>query len=63
MAHPDKGNKNNGYLKLIGYIVLGIMILNLVLFAFRMISATLFWVVIIIGALFAWKGVPWLKKK
>jgi hypothetical protein len=49
-------------LKLVGYFVLGIMILNLVLFACGVIDTTVFWGVIIIGAIFAWKIVPKLRQ-
>lgn len=49
-------------LKLIGYVVLGVMLLNLVLFALRIINWMVFWGVIILGALFVYFGLPRLKK-
>jgi len=54
--------KKEQWLKLVGYFVLVMMILNLVLFAFRVTNVVVFWAIIIIGALFVWKGLPWLKK-
>jgi len=56
MNNPQK-------LKLIGYLVLLILILNLVLFAFVIINWIVFWAIIILGAIFAWKILPWLKEK
>ncbi len=50
-------------LKLIGYFVLGIMILNLVLFGFGWINWIAFWGIIIVGAIFVYKVLPWLKEK
>jgi Mn2+/Fe2+ NRAMP family transporter len=48
-------------LKLTGYFVLVILVLNIVLFAFTVIDAIVFWIVIILGALFVYKVLPKLK--
>ncbi len=48
------------HVKAIGYVILAIIVLNLVLFAFRIIGNTIFWGIIILGALFAWKVLPLL---
>ena len=50
-------------LKLVGYFILAILLLNLVLFAFRIIGTITFWGIIIFGAVFVWKVLPWLKKR
>jgi len=50
-------------LKYIGYGVLVLLILNLVLFAMKIITQLLFWIVIIIGAWFVYYGLPKLRKK
>ncbi|MEW5896690.1 MAG: hypothetical protein AB1668_03295 [Nanoarchaeota archaeon] len=56
----NKLNKRN--LKIIGFVVLGILILNLVLFALRIINALVFWVVIAFGAVFVWLILPKMKE-
>lgn len=40
-----------------------ILVANLALFAFQKINTLLFWLIIIICALIAYKGLPVLKKK
>lgn len=50
-------------LKLVGYFVLAVMILNLILFAFGVINWIAFWGIIIVGAIFVYKVLPWLKEK
>ncbi len=54
-------NKNR--LKLVGYFVLAILIANLLLYAFQLVNWIFFWGVIILGAVFVYKGLPWLKEK
>ena len=54
---------NQQKLKVIGFSVLIILVLNLVLFAMRLINVFIFWGVIILGALFVYKGLPALRKK
>jgi len=49
-------------IKLLGYAALAVMILNLVLFASRKISGLIFWVVIALGALFAYKILPRIRQ-
>ncbi len=49
-------------LKLVGYFVVAILILNLLLFAFGIVNWMVLWGVIAIGAIFVWKVLPWLKK-
>ena len=53
---------NQKVLKGIGYIVFLILILNLLLFAMRLINVYVFWGIIIFGAIFVYKGLPFLKK-
>lgn len=50
-------------LKLIGYFVLLILILNLVLFAFTFTNWIIFWAVLLLGFIFVWKILPWVKMK
>ena len=50
-------------LKLVGFFIFFILILNLVLFAFRIIGTITFWGIILFGFLFVWKVLPWLKEK
>ena len=48
--------------KEITWIVFIVLIANLALFAFRMIGVIVFWGIIIVGALFAYKVLPKMKK-
>lgn len=48
-------------LKIVGFFVLAIMVLNLILFAFRIIDWIVFLAVLALGFLFVKKGLPWLK--
>jgi len=50
-------------LKIIGIVVLILLVLNLVLFAFRIISSTIFWISIGLYAIFSFLVVPKLKKE
>ncbi|HLD73245.1 MAG TPA: hypothetical protein VJA23_06720 [Candidatus Nanoarchaeia archaeon] len=54
--------KSKNSLKIIGYFILFILILNLILFAFRIIGWIVFWLVILSGALFVYVLLPRLKK-
>ena len=54
--------KKEDLLKTIGFGVLLILIINLVLFALRIISTIIFWIVIILAAIFVYKLLPKLKK-
>jgi len=47
--------------KIVAYIIILLLVANIVLFAFKLISALLFWVTIIIFAIIAYSG--WFKKK
>ena len=49
-------------LKFVGYVLTTIFILNIFLFAFRVIDWKLFWVVIILGAVFVYGVLPRMKK-
>ncbi len=55
--------ENKNRLKLIGYVVLAVLIANLLLYAFQLVNWMFFWGIIILGALFVYKGLPWLKTK
>ena len=48
--------------KWIGMLVLVILILNLILFALRIITDIIFWAIIILAAIFAYKILPRMKK-
>jgi hypothetical protein len=54
---------NQQRLKLIGYVVLAVLIANLLLYAFQLVNWIFFWGVIILGALFVYKGLPKLREK
>ncbi len=54
--------KRKELLKLIGVGVLIILLLNLLLFALRIITTLVFWAVIILAAVFAYQVLPKLKK-
>ncbi|MDP3733862.1 MAG: hypothetical protein Q8R37_01410 [Nanoarchaeota archaeon] len=50
-------------LTLIGLGFVLILVINLVLFALRIIKTVLFWVIIILAAVFVYKLLPLIKKK
>jgi len=50
------------YLKIIGIGAILLLVLNMILFALRIINGLVFWGIIIVGALFAFKVLPKLKK-
>ena len=49
-------------LKLIGISAVVLLVLNMILFALRIINGLVFWAVIIVGATFAFKVLPKMKK-
>ena len=49
-------------LKLVGICAVSILVLNMILFALRIISGLVFWGVIIVGAMFAFLVLPKIKK-
>jgi len=48
--------------KIIAVFLIILLIINLILFAFKKISNFVFWLIIIICALFAYKGLPYIRK-
>lgn len=48
-------------IKFIGIFFVILIILNFLLFIFSKISTTVFWVVIVVCAIFAYKGLPALR--
>ena len=50
-------------LKLTAYFMSTLLVLNLVLYAMRLINWIVLWGVILIGFVFVKKGLPWLKKR
>ncbi len=50
------GNKN--FLKFFVFFIIAVLILNLILFAMKKVNELLFWVIIIIAAVFAYKILP-----
>lgn len=53
---------NSRSLKILGFVVALIVVLNMVLFAFTIIGAGVFWTVIVLGAVFVYFVLPRLKK-
>ena len=49
-------------IKIIAIFCLVIIIANLLLYSFRVISGIVFWIVIIIIAIIAFPGMKWMKK-
>lgn len=49
--------------KLVALFFVFLIILSLVLFVMGKISAMVFWIVVILCALVAYKGLPWLRVK
>ena len=50
------------FLKIIGISAVVLLVLNMIMFALRIISGLVFWGIIVAGALFAFKILPKLKK-
>ena len=50
-------------LKLTGYSLVAILILNMILFALRIISGLVFWIIIVVGAVIAYWVLPRLKNQ
>jgi len=53
---------NKDFLKIIGIGAVALLVLNMILFALGKISGLVFWAVIIVGAVFAFKVLPKMKK-
>lgn len=53
---------NSKQLKVLGYVVIGLMVLNLVLFAFTVINWVMFLVILALGYVFVKWGLPRLRK-
>ncbi len=51
------------YLKWFGMAVTAVMLLNFLLFVFHKIQPLVFWGVIIVCALIAYKGIPFIKSR
>ena len=49
-------------LKVIGIGAILLLVLNMILFALRIINGLVFWGIIIVGAVFAFKVLPKMKK-
>jgi len=50
-------------IKLIGIFFILLIVIDLILFILGKVSAYVFWMVVIICAIVAYKGLPWLKNK
>lgn len=50
--------KKSNFVKNVSIILIAILIANLVLFAFRKIDPLLFWIIILVIGLIAYKGLP-----
>jgi len=53
--------KRKNILKAVGIGAVVLLVLNLILFALRIINGLIFWGVIIVGAVFAFKVLPKMK--
>ncbi len=49
-------------LKIIGISAVVVLVLNMILFALRLINGLVFWGIIIVGAVFAFKVLPKIQK-
>lgn len=58
-----KNNQTNIIIKTLSIICIVILIANLLLFAFRVYSAMVMWIVIIVIAIIAFPGMKILKRK
>ena len=54
--------KKDDWLKLFGVLAIVFLLLNLLLFALRIITTLVFWIIIILAAVFAFKILPKMKK-
>ncbi len=54
---------NKKPLKVLGYVFVFILLLNLLLFALRIISGLVFWSVIVVGAVFVYWVLPKIKRE
>lgn len=54
--------RQNDFLKILVFPVILFLALNIVLLALKIISEVLFWAIIILGAVFAYKILPKVKK-
>ncbi|MBI4152856.1 hypothetical protein HY495_04040 [Candidatus Woesearchaeota archaeon] len=52
---------NARHLKIVGYVLVSVFVLNILLFSLRIISSSIFWIVLILGAGFVYWGLPRLK--
>lgn len=50
-------------LKVLGYVLIVIFILNILLFSLRIISSLIFWIVLILGAVFVYWVLPRMRKE
>ncbi|MBS3123732.1 hypothetical protein J4437_03780 [Candidatus Woesearchaeota archaeon] len=53
---------NSKHLKIIGYVVLAILVLNMILFGMGLVNGLVFWLVIALGAIFVYFGLPKMKE-
>ncbi len=52
---------NQKFLKILGSVAILLLVVNMVLFALGKINGLLFWAIIIVGAVFAFKILPKMK--
>ncbi|MBI2145936.1 hypothetical protein HYU22_01180 [Candidatus Woesearchaeota archaeon] len=50
-------------LKMLGYMLVALLVLNIISFSLRIIGAGVFWIVLLVGAVCAFIVVPWWKKR
>ena len=52
---------NARHLKIIGYVLVSVFVLNILLFSLRIISSGIFWIVLVLGVGFVYWGLPRIK--
>ena len=52
---------NARHLKIIGYVLVSVFVLNILLFSLKIISSGVFWFVLIFGSGFVYWGLPKMK--
>ncbi len=53
---------SNNYLRILVFLIVLFLVLNIFLFVLKVINELLFWAIIIVAAIFAYKILPKMKK-
>ena len=54
--------KNKPLLKILVFLIILFLVINIALFALKLVSEILFWVIIVVAAIFAYKLLPRISK-